>query len=206
MKSTLTIALPKGRLLERIIACLKEAGIKVAFAKRELVCFDEKNRLKFLLVKNSDLTTYVHHGIAGLGICGEDRIIESGYRFYKLHEFPFGATRICLAGRADRRQGKEQLRLKVATNFPRFTQMFFLKRGIPVEMIKLEGSVELAPVLGLTPYIVDLVETGSTLQAHGLEVLEELADIRVHLISNPAYYKLEYQDVDHLVCKLGKES
>jgi ATP phosphoribosyltransferase len=204
MSSTLTIALPKGRLLERIIPCFREAGIEVAFAERELVCLDEKNKLKFLLVKNNDLTTYVHHGIAGLGICGEDRIIESGYRFYKLHKFPFGATRICLAGRRSAKAGKEP-RLKVATKFPRFTQSFFLKRGIPVEMIKLEGSVELAPVLGLAPYIVDLVETGSTLKAHGLEVLEELADIKVVLISNPAYYKLEYQNVDHLVHKLGKQ-
>jgi ATP phosphoribosyltransferase len=205
MKNPLSIALPKGRLLERIIACLKEAGIEVAFGKRELVCFDEKNGLKFLLVKNNDLTTYVHHGIAGLGICGEDRIIESGYRFYKLLEFPFGATRLCLAGRRPRQEGGEEQRLKVATKFPRFTQTFFLKRGIPVEMIKLEGSVELAPVLGLAPYIVDLVETGSTLKAHGLEVLEELAEIKVALISNPAYYKLEYQNVDHLVHKLGKQ-
>lgn len=205
MNSTLTIALPKGRLLTRIIACFEEAGIQVAFAERELVCLDEKNKLKFLLVKNNDLTTYVHHGIAGLGICGEDRIIESGYRFYKLHEFPFGATRLCLAGCRSAEGDKEEPRLKVATKFPRFTQTFFLKRGIPVEMIKLEGSVELAPVLGLAPYIVDLVETGSTLKAHGLEILEELADIKVVLISNPAYYKLAYQDIDHLVHKLGKQ-
>ena len=163
MNSTLTIALPKGRLLKLIIACFEQAGIEVAFADRELVCLDEKNRLKFLLVKNNDLATYVHRGIAGLGICGEDRIIESGYRFYRLHEFDFGATRICLAGRRRAGGGMEEQRLKVATKFPRFTQSFFLRRGIPVEMIKLEGSVELAPVLGLAPYIVDLVETGDTL-------------------------------------------
>jgi len=202
----ITIALPKGRLLERIREFFAALDMRVSFSERRLVCLDSRNGLKFLLVKNSDLPTYVRYGIAGLGICGEDILFESGHQFFTLLEFPFGRTRLCLAGKkGSALTPEERLRgIKVATKYPRFTQSTFNARKVAVELIKLDGSVELAAVLGLAPFIVDLVETGSTLKAHGLEVLEPLKEVGVHLISNPAYYKLRYREIDALVERLKK--
>ena len=200
----LTLALPKGRLQDRAEQYFRERGVTVEFESRRLVALDTTGSLKVMLVKNSDLPTYVHHGIAGLGICGSDVICESGYSFFELLRFPFGSTRMCLAARAGYDPDTATGRMRVATKFTRFSRDFFLRRGIPAEIIRLGGSVELAPVLGLAPYIVDLVETGGTLRAHDLEVVEELAEIDVVLIANPAYYKIHYKSVDSLVDTLKK--
>jgi len=197
----LTIALPKGRLLDRFNEHLASRGITISFEDRKLIAEDDSHKLRGFLVKNTDLPVYVHHGIAGLGVCGEDVLYESGYDFFRLLRFSFGNTRMCLAARAGANGRKENdtSRLAVATKFTRFTRDFFQARGIPVEIIKLNGSVELAPLLGLAPYIVDLVETGSTLQANNLTIVEELEKIGVYLIANPAYYKFHFRRVDELV-------
>jgi ATP phosphoribosyltransferase len=158
--------------------------------------------LKIFLVKNSDLPTYVGHGIAGLGISGEDVLYESDFPFFRLHHFDFGSTTMCLAGMKGYAPDNVERSLKIATKFPRFARDFFHARGVPVELIKLNGSVELAPLLGLSPYIVDLVETGSTLRANNLEVYEELKTIGVYLIANPAYYKLHFRGIDRLLAFL----
>ena len=204
MSDKLTIALPKGRLQDRIESFLGSAGMAISFDDRKLVANDASNTLKAMLVKNSDLPTYVHHGIAGLGICGTDGIYESGYPFFELMEMPFGATRMCLAARADRVDESSRGVVRVATKFTRFAQEYFMSRGVAAEVIRLGGSVELAPVLGLAPYIVDLVETGETLRANGLEVVEELTRVRVVLIANPAYYKFHYRSIDQLVDTLRR--
>jgi ATP phosphoribosyltransferase len=195
-EAPLTLALPKGRLFDRVLEHLEARGLKVRPQNRELVVTDAKGTLKIFLVKNSDLPVYVSHGIAGLGVCGSDVLYEAGSVFFELLEFPFGGTKMCLAAREDQARDTTITRLKVATKFPVFTRNFFHLRGIPVEIIKLHGSVELAPVLGLAPYIVDLVETGSTLKANKLRIVEELEDIKVKLIANPAYYKVHYKAVD----------
>ena len=201
----LTIALPKGRLENKIEEYLSRCGCSFSFAGRELIAFDNENKLKLLLVKNADLPVYVKHGIAGLGICGEDVITETGYEFYKIFEFPFGSTRMCLAAKRGDGFSKDlRTKVKIATKFPIFTERYFHSLGIPVEIIKLSGSIELAPILGLTHYIVDLVETGSTIKENNLEIIEELAKIKVYLISNPAYYKLNYKKVDDFVRRLQK--
>ncbi len=196
----LAIAVPKSeRLLEPLAAYLGERGIEVAFSDRELVAASADGRLRFLLVKNEDVTTYVGHGIAGLGICGTDKRDESEHRFYTLGELPFGSGRMCLI----RRKG-EQVDLatlagaRVATRYPAAARAFFHARGIPVEIIKLNGSVELALVLGLAPLIVDLVETGRTLAAHDLEVVEQIGPTRVELIANPAFSKIRFREVGDL--------
>jgi len=195
----LTLALPKGRLFDQAIQYFDLHGLKISVEERKLVAHDEKGLLQIFLVKNSDLPTYVAHGIAGLGICGSDVLHESISRFFRLLELPFGTTRMCLAARADQNPQAEKHRLKVATKFPRFTRNYFHSRGIPVEIIKLNGSVELAPLLGLAPYIVDLVETGSTLKANNIKVIENLENIVVYLIANPAYYKVHYPEVDRFI-------
>ncbi len=195
----LSLALPKGRLMEDVKNFFEQKGLDFSFDNRKLVSYDKSGNLKIFLVKNSDLPTYVNHGIAGLGICGSDVLYESGYNFFNLMTFEFGGTSMCIAGMKGQKQNNDERKLSVATKFTKFTSDYFHKKGIPVEIIKLNGSVELAPVLGLTPYIVDLVETGSTLKANNLEVLEKLEDIKVHLIANPAYYKLHYKSIKKIV-------
>ncbi len=204
MNEPLTLALPKGRLQEQSEAYLAERGFRITFESRKLVATDESGAVRIMLVKNIDLPTYVHHGIAGLGICGTDVIHESGYEFFTLMRLPFGSTKMCLAARKDLDPASCTGRLRVATKFTRFARDYFQRNGIAAEIIRLGGSVELAPVLGLAPYIVDLVETGNTLRAHHLEVVDELARIEVVLVANPAYYKFHYRSVDSLVDTLHR--
>ncbi|NBC28707.1 MAG: ATP phosphoribosyltransferase [Spirochaetes bacterium] len=199
----LTLALPKGRLLDQTREFFEAAGLRFDVESRRLVAQDREGLLTIMFVKNSDVPTYLHHGIAGLAICGEDVVYESGHAFYRLLEMPYGSTRICLASKADFDPAQEATgRMRVATKFTRFTRDFFHRRGLPVEVIRLNGSVELAPILGLAPYIVDLVETGSTLKANNLIVREELAQIKVHLLANPAYYKYYFRQIDRLIARL----
>lgn len=203
MMEPLRLALPKGRLFDQTVSYLEERGISLTFRKRELVAFNEAHNLQVMMVKNSDLPVYVHHGIAGLGVCGSDVIYESGHSFFELLTFPFGETRICLAGKEEEAlPGAARETVTVATKFTRFSRDFFHQRGLPVEIIKLNGSVELAPVLGLAPFIVDLVETGSTLKAHNLAVLEELATTEVKLIANRPYYKYHFRRIEELLQRL----
>ena len=195
----LLFALPKGRLMEESRDLFNSMGIEFSFDDRKLVADDESGNFRFFLVKNSDLPTYVNHGIAGLGVCGSDVIYESGKDFYKLHTFSYGATKMCLAGLKGAHNFGNDAALKISTKFTKFTRDFYHKKNTPVEIIKLNGSVELGPVLGLSPYIVDLVETGNTLRANNLEIIRELENIKVHLIVNPAYYKLNYKRINKFV-------
>ncbi|HDQ14716.1 MAG TPA: ATP phosphoribosyltransferase [Sediminispirochaeta sp.] len=202
----LTLALPKGRLFDQVQDFFLKKGLHFKFESRKLVAHDESGLLKIFLVKNADLPTYVHHGIAGLGICGEDVLFEEGKRFFRLRKFDFGSTSMCLAAKKGYTAPKKSRSLTVATKFPKFTLDYFHRRGHPIELIKLNGSVELAPILGLAPYIVDLVETGSTLKANNLEVVEVLQTIVVQLIANPSYYKLNYRRINQLLDMLNSHS
>ncbi len=202
MSTLLSVALPKGRLLESISEAFKQVSVNVSFDDRKLVSRDADQGLEFFLVKNSDLPVYVNFGIAGLGICGGDVLYESSFPLVRLATFPFGSTRMCLAHRSDHDPETDIGTLSVATKFIRFARDYFHELGIPVQVIRLNGSVELAPVLGLCPYIVDLVETGSTLKANNLVVAKELAVMKVHLVANPAYYKFHYRRVNSFVERL----
>jgi ATP phosphoribosyltransferase len=206
MNEELTMALPKGRILDSIQSFFGTRGIGFSVEERKLVSRDDSNLLSFYFVKNSDLPTYVNHGIAGLGICGDDVLEESECQFFRLLTYSFGSTSMCLAGKEESRPASFESKLTVATKFPQFTRRYFNKRGIPVEIVKLNGSVELAPVLGLAPYIVDLVETGGTLKANGLVVFEKLQDIKVRLIANKAYYKLRYREINALVDRVREDT
>jgi ATP phosphoribosyltransferase len=200
----MTIALPKGRLYDKTQALLARCGYNLELGERRLVASESDDRLRAILVKNADLPTYVHHGIAGLGICGSDVIYESGFEFFELMSLPFGATRICLAGPKDGADVDlaDGGPVRIASKYSRFTRDFFHARGVPVSVIHLNGSVELAPVLGLARYIVDLVETGSTLKAHELEVKEELGRTEVRFIANRAYYKYHFKEIEEFVAEL----
>lgn len=202
----LTLALPKGRLLDNTREYFAKRGIEFDFRDRKLVAYDQERLFKIMLVKNSDLPTYVHHGIAGLGICGDDVIYESGKTFNRLHTFDFGSTSICLAGKAGDKLAQNSNTLSVATKFTRFTRDYYHQKGVRVTITKLNGSVELAPILGLAPYIVDLVETGNTLRANNLDVFEELKKINVYFIANPAYYKIHYKQIQKVMSRLKEDS
>jgi ATP phosphoribosyltransferase len=199
MSEPLTLVLPKGRLFDQVQEYFGARGLRFDFADRKLTALDETGTLKIILVKNADLPTYVHHGIAGLGVCGDDVVYESGHEFTHLLPFGFGGTKMALAARKNHVRQEALEHLTIATKFTKFTRDYFHGLGIPVKIIRLDGSVELAPVLGLAPYIVDLVETGSTLKANGLEVLETLKTIGVNLFANTSYFKLRYQEIGRLV-------
>ena len=199
MSEPLTLAVPKGRLFDQVRELFAAKGLKFDVDGRKLTALDDSGTIKVILVKNGDLPTYVHHGIAGLGVCGEDVVYESGHEFTHLLPLDFGGTSMALAARKNHVRDEAPGHLTIATKFTRFTRDYFHGLGIPVKIIRLDGSVELAPVLGLAPYIVDLVETGSTLRANGLEVLETLKTIGVNLFANTAYFKLRYQEIGRLV-------
>ncbi len=199
----LTIALPKGRLFEQVQEHFSSKELNFKFEKRKLVSYDDEGLLKIYLVKNSDLPAYVNSGIAGLGVCGDDVVYESGLDFYKLHTFDFGGTRLSMAALKEGRPEKDTEELTIATSYTAMTRDYFHNKGISVNIIKLNGSVELAPSLGLAPYIVDLVETGSTLKANGLEVIQDLMTIKVRMISNKAYFKLNYDKIRNLLERIG---
>jgi len=207
MNRPLTIAIPKGRLLDSVVDHLKQRGMEIQFGSRRLSAVDSTGRLEIYKVKNHDLPTYVHHGIAGLGICGDDTVAESGLSFARILTLPFGGTRLCVAA-ALGTPPPESVggTVTVATSYVRMTREWFHQRGLPVKIIRLDGSVELAPALGLAPYIVDLVETGGTLKANGLEVLTPMADVKVRLLANPAYFKLHYREIGELADIMGKEA
>lgn len=203
MNGPLSLALSKGRLFDQVIGYFARSGLDLHFGERKLVGRDQEGLIEAILVKNADLPTYLHHGIAGLGICGEDVLYERGDDLVRLLELPFGTTTMVLAAR----EGTPPPAggpVEVATKFVRFTHDHFHARGVPVRIIRLDGSVELAPVLGLAPFIVDLMETGSTLRAHQLAVVEELKKVRVWLVANRAYWKWHYRDIRELIQRLSQ--
>jgi len=203
----LSIAIPKGRLFNTVLEYFASLGMKISFGSGKLSAVDSSGRLEVYKVKNHDLPTYLHYGIAGLGIIGDDTVAESGLTFTRVLTLPFGSTKLCVAAKTGT-VPPELLgeTVVIATSYVRITREWFHHRGIPVKIIRLGGSVELAPALGLAPYISDLVETGNTLKANGLTVLSTLSEIEVRLIANPAYFKLHYREIQKLVDNMAKGS
>ncbi len=195
IKHALNIAIPKGRLTEKIFSLFEQHGMNVPDVNRSLVIALPSFHLNILLVKNTDLTTYVSNGIASLGIVGSDLLFESNESFYSLATFPFGKTRICLIAKKETVPIDEVTRSTIATKYQNFAHRFVLERNLKVKVIPLHGSLELAPLLGLAPYIIDLVETGQTIQENGLVVQEVLGSTDVKLIANPALYKYYHKEI-----------
>ncbi|HKM00848.1 MAG TPA: ATP phosphoribosyltransferase [Sedimentibacter sp.] len=203
----LTIAIPKGRLGTQTIEILKSAGIgsTIDEKSRKLVFNNENKDIDFILLKNSDVITYVENGIADIGISGKDMIMESSGDFYELYKMNIGKCKIAVAGIKGRKVFRDDTILKVATKFPETAKRFFSSRGQKIKIIKLNGSIELAPILGLSDVIVDIVETGHTLKANGLEVIEDMYDISAMVIANKISYKFKRKEIKEIVELISRE-
>jgi ATP phosphoribosyltransferase len=201
VSSALTIALAKGRILDETLPLLARAGIEPLddlSSSRKLVFSTNDPNINLVLIRSSDVPTYVQYGAADLGIAGKDVLAEHGGEgLYERVDLKIAPCKMMTAGFAERSLPRS--RLKVATKYPEITRRFFLEQGRQVELIKLYGSMELAPVVGLADIIVDLVQTGNTLKANGLTPLETIMDISSRLIVNRAALKMKNKAVRELV-------
>ena len=201
----LTFALAKGRLAKTTMAMFEQLGITCEAMKdketRKLIFVNEELKLKFFLAKASDVPTYVEYGAADIGVVGEDTILEEGRNLYEVMDLGFGKCRMCVCGPASAREKLQHGELiRVASKYPHIAKDYFYnKKFQTVEIIKLNGSVELAPIVGLSEVIVDIVETGSTLRANGLEVLEEICDLSARMVANQVSLKMEQERIRRLI-------
>ena len=204
----ITFALAKGRLAKKAMERLELAGITCEEMKdetsRKLIFVNEELKLRFFLSKGPDVPTYVEYGAADIGIVGRDTIIEEARNIYEVLDLGFGKCRMCVCGPESARdllQHHEQIR--VATKYPKIAKDYFYnKKHQTVEIIKLNGSIELAPIVGLTDVIVDIVETGSTLRENGLTVLEEVCPLSARMVVNPVSMKMEQERIGKLISNL----
>jgi ATP phosphoribosyltransferase len=205
VKSSLTIALPKGRVLRAVAPLLAQAGVDASVLladDRTLVRESVAAGLRFLLLKPDDVPTYVEYGAADLGVCGRDVLLERLSDVYQPLDLEIGKCRMVVAGVANRPEPPGVPR--VATKYPRIAAEHFTRRGVQADIIHVQGSVELAPLTGLSDLIVDLVETGATLTQNGLEEREQIARVSSMLIANRSAYKLRQDRVRELVDLLRK--
>ena len=204
----LRIALTKGRLEKDTIALLEELGYDCSAVRnkgRRLILPIGNGEIEAVLAKAADVITYVEHGVCDLGVVGKDTILEKGQSFYELYDLGFGKCKFALATQKGKDLYGGYKALTIATKYPNVTRRFFEEKNMDVRVIKIEGSVELGPLIGLSDAIVDIVETGSTLKENGLEVIEDVCPISARLISNVVSLKLRKQEIENLVNLLGKE-
>ncbi len=206
----LTIALTKGRLAYKTLGLLEKIGITCEEMKdkdsRKLIFVNEELGIRFFLAKANDVPTYVEYGAADIGICGKDTILEEGRQLYEVIDLGFGKCRMCVCGPESARELlKHHELIRVATKYPNIAKDYFYnQKHQTVEIIKLNGSIELAPIVGLSEVIVDIVETGSTLRENGLTVLEEICDLSARVIVNQVSMKRENERVTRLIRDLQK--
>lgn len=220
----MTIAIPKGRLLPDIQSYFAERNMAFEFIGRKLLAegpggagggtvaaagagaagsggtdADKHERIRWILVKNSDVPTYVDRGIATLGIVGSDVLDESRRRLFRHFAFPFGKAKLCLINRKDAHSDDLHNGVRIASKYPVASGEYLAHLGISGTIHPLNGSLELAPLLALAPFIIDIVQTSETLKSNQLKVCDTIAQTNVWLISNPAYYKVNYKSVDNLI-------
>ena len=201
----LTFALTKGRLADKTLALLEKTGITCEEMKdkdsRKLIFVNEELKMRFFLAKGPDVPTYVEYGAADIGIVGKDTILEEGRKLYEVMDLGFGACRMCVCGPESAKPllASNQL-IRVATKYPNIAKDYFYnKKHQTVEIIKLNGSIELAPIVGLSEVIVDIVETGSTLRENGLVVLEEVCDLSARMVVNQVSMKTENERITKII-------
>ncbi len=209
MTSPLTLALPKGRLLEPALALLGGMGIKALAAdSRRLLLTDEEMGLRFIFLKPADIPTYVRYGAADLGIVGKDILLEQQPDVYEPVDLGFGFCRLVVAELKELWERDDPAKwswVRVATKYPILTERYFSERGIQVEIVRLDGSIELAPLVGLAERIVDLVQSGETLRANGLVEVAEIMTSTARLIVNRASLKTGHARVNALIHAMRQE-
>ena len=206
----LTFALGKGRLAKTTLSLLEEIGITCEEMKdkdsRKLIFVNEELKLKFFLAKGPDVPTYVEYGAADIGVVGKDTLLEEGRRVYEVLDLGFGKCRMCVCGPASARELlQHHERIRVASKYPNIAKDYiYNKKHQTVDIIKLNGSVELGPIVQLSDVIVDIVETGSTLRENGLEVLEEICPLSARMIVNQVSMQMESERIKKLINELRK--
>lgn len=200
----LTVALAKGRLAELAMDTFINLGMDCSQMKektRKLIFTDEVNKVKFIMVKASDVPAYVEHGAADIGIVGKDTILEENRKLYEMVDLGFGKCSMCVCGPVELMDKYDKItNLRVASKYTGIADKFFREeKGMTVEIIKLNGSVELAPLVGLSHVIVDIVETGKTLRENGLDVLEEICPLSARLVVNRVSMKMEKERIMNIV-------
>ncbi len=201
----INIALPKGRLGEKVYATFEKAGYACPSIKeqnRKLIFENAEKGVRYFWVKPSDVSIYVERGAADIGVCGKDILEEYAPDVYELLDLKTGVCRMAVAAKKGFHDDGDTT-LKVATKFARTAKAFYAKKGREIDIIHLNGSIELAPILGLSDVIVDIVETGKTLVENNLEVVETIAPISARLIANKASFKFKTKEIETLVEKVG---
>lgn len=204
----LTFALGKGRLADKTMQLFEQIGITCEEMKdknsRKLIFVNEELKLRFFLAKGPDVPTYVEYGAADIGIVGKDTILEENRRLYEVLDLGYGACKMCVCGPQSAREYLQNNQLiRVATKYPNIAKDYFYnQKHQTVEIIKLNGSIELAPIVGLSEVIVDIVETGSTLRENGLHVLEEICPLSARMVVNQVSMKMENERISHLIQQL----
>lgn len=204
----LTFALAKGRIAKQTLGILEQIGITCEEMKardsRKLIFTNEELKLKFFLAKAADVPTYVEYGAADLGVVGKDTILEEGRKLFEVVDLGLGKCRMCVAGppEASKYLSSGGM-IRVATKYPGIAKDYFYnKKHQTVEIIKLNGSIELAPIVGLSEVIVDIVETGSTLKENGLVVLEDICPLSARMVVNQVSMKMEHERISLLIKNL----
>lgn len=200
----LNIALPKGRLGDKVYDMLAAVGYdcrEIYSDNRRLVFENTAGGVRYFLVKPSDVAIYVEHGAADVGIVGKDILLECGADVYELLDLGIGRCRVCVAGREDYREDTDR-RLRVATKFVNIAKGYYAGLNREIEIIKLNGSIELAPIVGLSDVIVDIVESGATLRENNLRVISEVVPVSARFIANKAAYKFKYEEIEEMLGRL----
>ena len=201
MKTMLNVALPKGRLGEKVYAMFEKAGFECPSIKetnRKLIFENEEKGIRYFWVKPSDVAIYVEHGAADIGVAGKDILLEYEPDIYELLDLDIGKCRMAVAGKKDFRDNTQKT-LRVATKFSNIAKNYYASIGREIDIIHLNGSIEIAPILGLSDVIVDIVETGTTLKENNLEVLEEIVPISARLIANKASFKFKNEQIEKIL-------
>ncbi len=204
MKEMLNVALPKGRLGERVLAIMEEAGFpcpSIHEPGRRLVFENPEVGVRYFWVKPSDVAIYVERGAADIGVAGRDILLEYTPDIYELFDLDIGKCRMAVAAPVGFRDDRDRT-LRVATKFTNIAKGYYTSLGREIDIIHLNGSIELAPILGLSDVIVDIVETGSTLRENNLEVVEEIVPISARLVANKAAHKFKGEAIDAVLAAL----
>ncbi|WP_173915655.1 ATP phosphoribosyltransferase [Halobacillus sp. Marseille-Q1614] len=205
MNKPLTIAMPKGRIYKEAAALMKQAGYHLTpndeDSRKLILEFPEQN-IQIMMAKPMDVVTYVEYGTADIGIAGKDVLLEQDRDVYEVLDLKISPCYVAVAGLPE--QPLSKIAPKIATKYPKIASDYFREQGEQIEIIPLNGSIELAPIIGLTDRIVDIVSTGRTLKENGLVEYEKIADITSRLIVNPVSYRLKSREIDEMVQKLSE--